>query len=85
MTKLARGQVVLDTHAEGICLKQLAETGTGASTCRAARLQGTMFETLEIGDIEFEDGRMVLAVETMGRLEVFTRIVGTEVEERPES
>jgi hypothetical protein len=75
---------VLGTYAEGICLKRLAETGAGASTCCAARLQGAMFETSEIGDIEFEDGRMVLAVETMGTLERFTRIVGTEVEEFPD-
>jgi hypothetical protein len=85
--KLAPGQVVLGNHAEGICLKRLAERGTGASTCRAARLQGTMFETSEIGDIEFEDSRIILAVETVGTMEVFIGIVGTEVpqvEERSE-
>jgi hypothetical protein len=59
-------QVVLGSYAEGMCLERLAGLSPGNSTCRAARLQGTSFETSETGDIGFEGRRNVLAVGTVG-------------------
>jgi hypothetical protein len=74
---------VLGSYAKGICLKRLAGLRPGNSTCRAARLQGTSFETSETGDIEFEHCKNVFAVGTVGTVEAFTDIVDTEVASLP--
>jgi hypothetical protein len=70
-------------HPEGMCLKRLAGLSPRNFICRAARLQLTSFETSETGDIGFEGGRNVLAVGTVGIVEAFSDIVGTEVASLP--